>query len=292
MNASMNDQVKMKISLNGPMTKEYIDLHALGIALINIQSMFDRSYGFYTGHKRISSSERKKFKIVAYEVKRGSIIFDAGLLAFTLQQSLAITQTIDPQMIFKATVSGFKYLYNYLSQTKKNNIPKVNIVDSPGAVCNYIEGSNTIITSPETLEIAQRLRPPLRRMSGVFGQEKGALNISSNICDDAIYLNQDNVSLFKNNYVLSNIPLKIKGVVKSFSIDTHSGQFDILEECSIPKGKYTFFVQEDDADSINIFIDSLKGAPINVIAFVEYDISPAIQSTITKLFLKPDMSQP
>lgn len=292
MNASMNDQVKMKISLNGPMTKEYIDLHALGIALINIQSMFDRSYGFYTGHKRISSSERKKFKIVAYEVKRGSIIFDAGLLAFTLQQSLAITQTIDPQMIFKATVSGFKYLYNYLSQTKKNNIPKVNIVDSPGAVCNYIEGSNTIITSPETLEIAQRLRPPLRRMSGVFGQEKGALNISSNICDDAIYLNQDNVSLFKNNYVLSNIPLKIKGVVKSFSIDTHSGQFDILEECSIPKGKYTFFVQEDDADSINIFIDSLKGSPINVIAFVEYDISPAIQSTITKLFLKPDMSQP
>ena len=288
----MNDQVKMKISLNGPMTKEYIDLHALGIALINIQSMFDRSYGFYTGHKRISSSERKKFKIVAYEVKRGSIIFDAGLLAFTLQQSLAITQTIDPQMIFKATVSGFKYLYNYLSQTKKNNIPKVNIVDSPGAVCNYIEGSNTIITSPETLEIAQRLRPPLRRMSGVFGQEKGALNISSNICDDAIYLNQDNVSLFKNNYVLSNIPLKIKGVVKSFSIDTHSGQFDILEECSIPKGKYTFFVQEDDADSINIFIDSLKGSPINVIAFVEYDISPAIQSTITKLFLKPDMSQP
>ena len=129
-------------------------------------------------------------------------------------------------------------------------------------------------------------------MSGVFGQEKGALNISSNICDDAIYLNQDNVSLFKNNYVLSNIPLKIKGVVKSFSIDTHSGQFDILEECSIPKGKYTFFVQEDDADSINIFIDSLKGSPINVIAFVEYDISPAIQSTITKLFLKPDMSQP
>ena len=287
----MNDQVKMKISLNGPMTKEYIDLHALGIALINIQSMFDRSYGFYTGHKRISSSERKKFKIVAYEVKRGSIIFDAGLLAFTLQQSLAITQTIDPQMIFKATVSGFKYLYNYLSQTKKNNIPKVNIIDSPGAVCNYIEGSNTIITSPETLEIAQRLRPPLRRMSGVFGQEKGALNISSNICNDAICLNQDNVSLFKNNYVLSNIPLKIKGIVKSFSIDTRSGQFDILEECSIPKGKYTFFVQEDDADSINIFIDSLKGSPINVIAFVEYDISPTIQSTITKLFLKPDLSQ-
>jgi hypothetical protein len=101
--------------MNGPMTKDAIDLHTLGIALINIQSIFDRSYCHYTGHKKISPLERSNFKLVAHDVQRGSIIFTAGLTAFTIQQSLAITQTIDPKFIMSATFTAFKYLYGELS---------------------------------------------------------------------------------------------------------------------------------------------------------------------------------
>lgn len=50
-----DNDLKLQIALRGDMTKEYVDLHALGIALINIQTIFDRSYCFYTGRKRITS---------------------------------------------------------------------------------------------------------------------------------------------------------------------------------------------------------------------------------------------
>lgn len=203
-----DNDLKLQIALRGDMTKEYVDLHALGIALINIQTIFDRSYCFYTGRKRITSNDRESFKIVAYNVKRGSIIFDAGLTAFTLQQSLAITQTIDPKLIFKATVAGFKFLHKYFSQTNKNNVPTINITNSPGAVFNYNSDNNTISVSNDTLHISQAMRPALRRVATIFGQQPGELSINSQeYPKEDIVLNNDDAHLFKSNRVISNVPI-------------------------------------------------------------------------------------
>ena len=279
-----DNDLKLQIALRGDMTKEYVDLHALGIALINIQTIFDRSYCFYTGRKRITSNDRESFKIVAYNVKRGSIIFDAGLTAFTLQQSLAITQTIDPKLIFKATVAGFKFLHKYFSQTNKNNVPTINITNSPGAVFNYNSDNNTISVSNDTLHISQAMRPALRRVATIFGE----LSINSQeYPKEDIVLNNDDAHLFKSNRVISNVPIILNGIVKSFSAENLTGHFDVGPGNAIPIGKYTFVVKDGSGSDINAFIESLKGNSLQVTAFVEYDVTPAIQSNITKLYLTP-----
>lgn len=283
-----DNDLKLQIALRGDMTKEYVDLHALGIALINIQTIFDRSYCFYTGRKRITSNDRESFKIVAYNVKRGSIIFDAGLTAFTLQQSLAITQTIDPKLIFKATVAGFKFLHKYFSQTNKNNVPTINITNSPGAVFNYNSDNNTISVSNDTLHISQAMRPALRRIATIFGQQPGELSINSQeYPKEDIVLNNDDAHLFKSNRVISNVPIILNGIVKSFSAENLTGHFDVGPGNAIPIGKYTFVVKDGSGSDINAFIESLKGNSLQVTAFVEYDVTPAIQSNITKLYLTP-----
>ncbi|SFT35219.1 hypothetical protein SAMN02910356_00191 [Selenomonas sp. GACV-9] len=268
------------------MTREYVDLHALGIALINIQAIFDRSYCFYTGHKRITANDRENFKIVAYNVKRGSIIFDAGLTAFTLQQSLAITQTIDPKLIFKATVAGFKFLHKYFSQTNKNNVPTVNITNSPGAVFNYNSDNNTITVSNDTMHISQAMRPALRRVATVFGQQAGELSINSQeYPKEDIVLNNEDAHLFKSNKVISNVPIILNGIVRSFSVENLTGHFEVSSSPAIPAGKYAFVIKDANDYNIDWIIESLKGNSIQVTAYIEYDVTPTIQSNITKLYL-------
>ena len=66
-----------------------------------------------------------------------------------------------------------------------------------------------------------------------------------------------------------------------------TGHFDVGPGNAIPIGKYTFVVKDGSDSDINAFIESLKGNSLQVTAFVEYDVTPAIQSNITKLYLTP-----
>lgn len=286
----MSDDLKMQISLKGDMTKDSVDLYSLGVALINVQALFDRSYCFYTGHQRISSNDRKNFKIVAYDVKRGSIIFTAGLTAFALQQTL-INQNIDPKLIFEATSKAFKFLKKLFSQTNKNQPPNVNIINSPGAIFEYNAGENIITASKDTAALSQSLRPSLRRMASVFNTQQGELTINAlDFPEQDIKFNNEDAHLFRSNKVVSDIPIVLSGVVKSFSVETLTGHFDVSSDNVIPAGKYSFTIKDTEYDAVNTFIDSMKGATIKVTAYVEYEVNPTIQSSITKLYLSPTIS--
>lgn len=276
----------LTIELHGDIAKENVDILALGTALVNIQAMFDRSYCYYTGRKRLGPNDRKNFKIVAFHVRRGSIVFDAGLAAFTLQQSLAVTQTIDPKLIFEATSAGFKYLLRLFTQTSKNATTKVSIENSNNVHCTFIEGDNNLIVSPDAFSIAESMRPSLRRMSGLFADTSGEMRISSvDLPNRDIVLTHETAPLFKSNRVKSNVPIRVRGIVKAFSSDTFSGQFDIANGNPIPPGKYAFSLQQKDSIDTNPFIESLKGTPILVDAYVEYDIADNVSSKITRLYL-------
>ena len=286
----MSDDLKMQISLKGDMTKDSVDLYSLGVALINVQALFDRSYCFYTGHQRISSNDRKNFKIVAYDVKRGSIIFTAGLTAFALQQTL-INQNIDPKLIFEATSKAFKFLKKLFSQTNKNQPPNVNIINSPGAIFEYNAGENIITASKDTASLSQSLRPSLRRMASVFNTQQGELTINAlDFPEQDIKFDNKDAHLFRNQKVISDIPIVLSGVVKSFSVETLTGQFDVAPGNAISPGKYSFFIKNGDRNDLCTFIDSMKGSTINVTAYIEYEVNPTIQSNITKLYLTPTIS--
>ena len=286
----MNDPNRLTISLTGETLTKSVNLHMLGTTLINIQALFDRSYCYYTGRTRISSADRSNFNVVAYDIRRGSIILDAGLDIIAVQQSLIIGQAIDPRLILEGTLSGFKLLKEFFSKILgKNDTPKVQIINSPHATCVYLEGTNTFHVSEDTMAIAQGLRAPLRRISQAlhYGAD-GAIQIaSSNNLDEPLFLDDKTSQLFKGKRMTANVPLQISGVVCSYSADSHIGLFDVMDGLAIPSGRYPFKINKDYQSEAHYFIDSLNGIPIGVTAFVEYEVSPDMESTITRLFLEP-----
>lgn len=286
----MNGSDRLIISLTGEELTKSVNLHMLGTTLINIQALFDRSYCYYTGRSRISPIDRSNFNIVAYDIKRGSIIFDAGLDIVAIQQSLIIGQALDPKLIIEGTLSGFKLLKTFLSQILgKNNTPKVEIKDSPNAICIFQEGTNTLQVSEDALAIAQRMRPPLYRLSKSFHYgTDGVIEITApNHLDEPIHLDYPTSRLFKSDRVTSDIPLQISGIVCSYSADTYIGQFEVMDGLPIPRGRYPFKIDKDHQTEASYFIDSLNRIPISVTAFVEYEVSPNMDSRITRLFLAP-----
>lgn len=280
---------KLLISIKGPMTKDYIDLNMLGITLINIQAIFDKSYCYYTGHKRISAIERNNFKITSNKIEHGSIIFTAGLSLFTIQQALPFVQTLDAKLLIDITFKAFNYLHTLLSKTKENKQLVINIINSPNTICNYDADNNVISTTQNVYNIAQDIRPSLRRIAKTFSSgEKGIVEVSSSEFPEApILITDKNASLFQSNKVVSEIPLQITGIVKSYTAETFTGNFEVLNSSVIPSNKYAFCIDKTAKDNVDPFIESLKGNPITVTAFVEYDVSLGIGSNITRLFLKP-----
>ena len=286
----MNDTSHLTISITGESLTKSVNLHMLGTTLINIQALFDRSYCHYTGRTRISAGDRSNFNVVAYNIKRGSIIFDARLAIIAVQQSLIIGQTIDPKLILEGTLSGFKFLKEFFSKILgKNDTPKIQIINSPHATCVYNERTNTFSVTEDTMSIAQGMRAPLRRISQAlhYGAD-GALEIAShNNQNEPIFIDQRTSQLFKGKRITSDIPLQISGIVCSYSADSYVGLFEVLDGLAIPSGRYPFKINKDYQSEARYFIDSLNGVPIGVTAFVEYEVSPDMESTITRLFLTP-----
>lgn len=286
----MNESDRLTISLTGEALTKSVNLHMLGTTLINIQALFDRSYCYYTGRSRMSAIDRSNFNVVAYDIKRGSIIFDAGLDLIAVQQSLIIGQTIDPKLILEGTLSGFKLLKEFFSKiVGRNDTPKVQIINSPHATCVYQEGKNTFMVSEDTMSIAQGIRAPLRRISQAlhYGAD-GAIEIASlNNINEPICLDHKTSQLFKGKRMISNIPLQISGIVCSYSADSYIGLFEVMNGLAIPSGRYPFKINKDYQSEARYFIDSLNGVPIGVTAFVEYEVSLDMESTITRLFLAP-----
>lgn len=286
----MNESNRLTISLTGDALIKSVNLHMLGTTLINIQALFDRSYCHYTGRTRISAADRSNFNVVAYDIKRGSIIFDAGLAIIAVQQSLIIGQTIDPKLILEGALAGFRFLKEFFSKILgKNDTPKVQIINSPYATCIYREGANTFEVSKDTMSIAQGMRAPLRRLSQTlhYGAD-GALKIASfNNISEPIYLDHKTSQLFKGKRITSDIPLQIVGIVWSYSAETCSGSFEVLDGTTVPQGRYSFKIDKKHYAEANYFIESLKKQPIRVIAYVEYEVSPDMESSITRLFLAP-----
>jgi len=262
----------------------------LGTTLINIQALFDRSYCYYTGRTRITSTDRRNFNVVAYDIKRGSIILDAGLDIIAIQQSLIIGQPIDPKLILEGTLSGFKLLKDFFSKLLgKNDTPKFQIINSPYATCIYQEGKNTFVASEDTLAIAQGMRAPLRRISQTipYGTDDAIEIAAPSAENDVIRLDRKTSQLFKGKRITSDIPLQISGIVCSYSADSCIGQFEVIDGLAIPSGRYPFKIDRDYQSEARYFIESLNGVPIGVTAFVEYEISLDMESTITRLFLAP-----
>ena len=293
---SSDNKSDLIISMTGPMTKNYLDLNTLGIALINIQSIFDKTYCYYSNHAKVCSSDRDNFKIIATDVKKGSIIFYAGIVLFTIQQALPLSSFIEltPDLIKDITFKAFDLLINIISKTKANNPPQIIIKNSPNCQIVYSPDGNQISVSKDIATIAQKMRTPLKNISKTFNKNtKGEFRIEDiDSKSKPIVINNENAELFKNNTVISNIPLSIEGVVKSYSKETYSGQFKVISSNSIPIDKYSFTVDKKYQDDDLIFIESLKGTKIRVIAYPEYDTFHITSNTkIIRLYLSPVIEQ-
>lgn len=169
-------------------------------------------------------------------------------------------------------------------------MPKtINVVDSPQAIIYNIEGDNNTITiSPPINEIAKSYRHILKELAQPFNNgERGAITVCNSNTPDKILISDKNSILFKEEKIISDVTLNIKGIVKSYSSENFSGNFYVLNGMSIPEGKYFFTIEKKYRDNDELFIESLKGKTIQVSAKIEYNLLTNFDTKIIKLHLLP-----
>lgn len=281
---------KIKIILHDNNTN-CVDLALLGRLLTETQCIFDRTYCYYTGKRRITATERNNFKIIANDIRQGSIILDAQLLIVALQQSMPmISETFnDPSLLVDAAFKAIDYIKALLEGLKKNEPPQVEIKDSP-CTCVITGNNNTITVSPDIIAIANDIRKPLRRMANNIKQAGGATYeiLSTNPALTPFKMDNSSAEIFRNSTsIISNVPISILGVVKSYNSDTCSGSFYVNVDMALPSDKYSFMIYQKDKTHADYFINSLKGDTIKVWAYVEYSTNQDTASKIMRLYLLP-----
>ncbi|WP_182185523.1 hypothetical protein [Pectinatus frisingensis] len=288
------EKAAITISLHGTMANSKgIDLYILGNTLVNIQNLFDRTYLHYTGHERIRTGDRQYYKIMATNIRKGSIIFDAGLSLFAVQQVLALSGevTIDPKLLIDTTFTAFKFLLEVLVKTKENNPPEIKVESSTNPILFNINGDNNIVcVSPAVYEVASNIRQPLKNLSSTFmSNNKGEISVTSkDIPQKCINISNENANLFQGQKIISEKPVLITGIVTSYNHLTFSGHFAVPRGMIIPERQYSFTIEKMYQKNDAFFIDSLKGYSIQVSVRIEYDTSGLDNSKITKLYLAPN----
>lgn len=281
---------KIKIALTGDKTKEAIDLYQLGVILTNVQNIYDKGYCYYSGNKKMTAKIRENFKITSKSFKRGSIIFDAEVFICTAQQILG--ENFTPELIIKTVSEAFKYLCAILGEKQKGNTPTINLVNSPGAICIVNPEKNIITVSGNAVKLADGIKRPLKNIAESVSENPGTeLSIvPKNNEITPVSITSENAPLFLQGYFRSDRRLYLRGIVKNYSADSFSGQIQILPSAHLPIApeKYSFSILEEYRKRDNeAFIDSLKGHPINVDAYAEYEVygKGNVNDKIRKLYL-------
>ncbi len=204
-----------------------------------------------------------------------------------VQSALPLLTSVSPQLLWETTSTAFGLLLKIYSSLSRGTQPKIEVIDSPGAVVNYLGGhNNTYYVSQTAYEVAKHLKTPTRRLSDNYrNAPEGSLVISStNNTSEPIKLTSSSAKGFRSQKVVSENSIYLHGFVKSFHNETRTGEFGVPQGMAIPEKKYPFTIASDEEQDEE-FIDSLKEIAISVSAQVEYDVVPSLDSRINRLIL-------
>ena len=233
-------------------------------SLSNINSIFEKVYLVLTDKKRMTDKDREEYKLVAKEIREGSMIIDIGMVITAIQQSnLLSSLTLNPSDIWSIIQTATSTLLSILQANSKGE-----------AV--VITGDNNKVIPFEAFEVMKRIEPHVERLSQLINPSKGfeSIKLGPGIDESStLKIDEESKRLFKAK---TNLEEKvIIANVNFYKIDTQSGTGSLVinnsnDEVIEVGSKYEFdFLLKPTVEEYGLLIAQNK--TVNFLKQVRFD---------------------
>ncbi|MHA2055173.1 MAG: fructose 1,6-bisphosphatase [Candidatus Hodarchaeales archaeon] len=227
--------------LEGSAFRDGISLHELNVALLEFQTIIDKSYSDFTGTKRITKKERDRYKIISRRFGAGSFVTDIQIILIGTQITLGFIQHFTPQTIWKLTKNTFEFLKLIYTAKKEGTQFNMTVGDNNSNVTLQIN-KNTYKFDGPIYNIGCDSLHHYQNLSALL-ENKGVEKIEASTQDKPdIVLTQQDKHLFKIPARIEEEPKTIKAEIFDFNKYKNIGKLKVLPGQSIPEGHYSFSV--------------------------------------------------
>lgn len=263
-----NDEI-IRVEIKG---KEHQSIPLLSVAetFKELNYTIDKSYLVLSGKDKLSKSDRQLYKIVARDIRSGSVMADLVILIPPLAQTALAFQSVASGLsvkdIWELTKNSFKFLKVIAELRNKGEKTTVIQHDNPLALSIVNQGGNVIINAGDNVS-----RNAVRTEQHIKNLAKNVdeTNISSisalDYSNDGILLTPKENKLFNPSTFIDKNPIDIIGKIFRLDVESKTGRLRILE--GIYQGEYPFQIIGNQ--QIAFYISALGVASSKLIALKE-----------------------
>lgn len=220
---------KITFKLGGGLSGEYpLDLRATSAFLIFFHHLIDKSYCVVSNTSRISSNDRKNYRLVAKSLEVGSLSAELMLIIEGISLALPLVGLANPKTIWDYTCLALDFAKQYFFDLSQNKHPHIEVNGNNNTIIYQCE--NTTKEYPEAIyDIANNSIPVYRKLAKTLNQGNFSSFLASSNSNNVpnISFDLDSEELFNEKSTIqpeSNFKVNII----SFNKETLSGKLQII----------------------------------------------------------------
>lgn len=231
-----NDEI-VKVEIKGK-NNQPIPLLSVADAFRELNHTIDKSYLTLSGKDKLFKSDREAYKIVAKDIKSGSITADLLIIVPPLIQTAfafhSMTSGLTVKDVWGLTKNSFKFLKVIAELRNKGEKSTIVQHDNPFALSFVNQGGTVIINVGDTVSRnATRTEQHIKNLAKTV-DERNVSSISAlDYSNDGIILTPKENKIFNPSTFVEKTPIELIGKIFRLDVETRTGRLRVLE------GKYT-----------------------------------------------------
>lgn len=274
-----NDEI-IKVIIKGK-DNEAVPLLSVTEALKEFHHTIDKSYLSLTGKEKLYKSDRERYKIVASDIRTGSITADLVIvLPPAVQAALAfqtVTTGLTVKTVWELTKTSFSFLKAIAELRHKGTKPSIVQHDNPHGLNIISQGGNVTINVGDLVSHnALRSESNIKNLARIVDERSiSSFSALDNVKDGIILTPKEN-KIFNPETFIDKIPIEIIGKIYRLDVETKTGRLRVLE--GEYKGEYSF--QIIGKQQIASYIHALGHKSSKVTALKEIIKHPTGEETL------------
>lgn len=278
----MNESGVIQIVLKGKENNQ-VPLLAVADTFKEFHQIVDKSYLSITGKNKLHKNDREFYKIVATNIRSGSVIAELSIVLPPLLQSAFYfhstgLSSLTVNNIWELAKNSFKFLEHYASAKNNGKKVVVNQHNNPYGL-NVInqEGSHlTINVGTLVQQTASRSEANIKSLAKII-DDKNIVSFSAlDETENGIILTSKENRLFNPETVMDKNPVELIAKIFRLDIENKSGKMRVLRDAY--QGEYSFKII--GKQKISPYIHALEKEYSELTALKEIIMHPSGDETL------------
>lgn len=238
----MNSNEIISVIIQGR-NNEAVPLLSAIEAFKEFHSTIDKSYLTFTGKNKLYKSDRDQYKIIAHDLKTGSVIADLAIVLPPLAQAtLAFhdaSSVLNVKNVWELAKKSFSFLKKIAELRHEGQKPTIVQHHNPYGLNIVAQGDNiTINVGDIVANNAVRSESNIKNLARLVDRENIDSFSALDSLNDGIVLTPKENKIFNPATFLDKSSIEIFGKVFRLDVETKSGRLRVLD--GEYKGEYSF----------------------------------------------------